>query len=95
MLLTMFACCLFDVSMLFYRQHLTPCEAELTLSGHEKIRITASNYWVGNIMIRTNHVFIGGLPQHLPNQVQFATIRLLTIYVNKKLLKTRISVEVT
>ncbi|XP_040033836.2 protein eyes shut homolog [Gasterosteus aculeatus] len=50
------------------RQHLTPCEAELTLSGHEKIRITASNYWVGNIMIRTNHVFIGGLPQHLPNQ---------------------------
>ncbi|XP_034008091.1 protein eyes shut homolog [Trematomus bernacchii] len=46
------------------RQHLTPCEAELTLSGHEKIRSTASNYWLGHIIQRTNHVFTGGLPQH-------------------------------
>uniref|UniRef100_A0A8C3G755 Protein eyes shut homolog n=1 Tax=Cyclopterus lumpus TaxID=8103 RepID=A0A8C3G755_CYCLU len=51
------------------RQHLTPCEAELTLSGHEKIKSTASNYWLGNIIIRTNHIFTGGLPQqYLPNQ---------------------------
>uniref|UniRef100_A0A8C9YVE4 Protein eyes shut homolog n=1 Tax=Sander lucioperca TaxID=283035 RepID=A0A8C9YVE4_SANLU len=42
------------------RQHLTPCEAELTLSGHEKIKSTASNYWLEHIQ-RTNHVFTGGL----------------------------------
>ncbi|KAM8858778.1 protein eyes shut homolog isoform 2-T3 [Spinachia spinachia] len=50
------------------RQHLSPCEAELTLSGHKKIRSTASTYWLGNV-IRTNHVFVGGLPQeYLPSQ---------------------------
>ncbi|XP_030603557.1 protein eyes shut homolog [Archocentrus centrarchus] len=46
------------------RQCLTPCEAELTLSGHEKIKSTASNYWLGHMIQRTNHVFTGGLPQH-------------------------------
>lgn len=52
------------------RQHLTPCEAELTLSGHEKIKSTASNYWLGHMIQRTNHVFTGGLPQKYPfNQV--------------------------
>ncbi|XP_042289870.1 protein eyes shut homolog isoform X1 [Thunnus maccoyii] len=51
------------------RQHLTPCEVEITLSGHEKIKSTASNYWLGHMIQRTNHIFIGGLPQHyLPNQ---------------------------
>ncbi|XP_034753236.1 protein eyes shut homolog isoform X1 [Etheostoma cragini] len=51
------------------RQHLTPCEAELTLSGHEPIKSTASNYWLGHIMQRTNHIFTGGLPQqYLSNQ---------------------------
>ncbi|KAF3708325.1 Protein eyes shut -like protein Epidermal growth factor-like protein 10 [Channa argus] len=45
-------------------QHLTPCEAELTLSGHEKIiQSTASNYWLGHMIQRTNSVFTGGLPQ--------------------------------
>uniref|UniRef100_A0AAQ4PNF4 Uncharacterized protein n=1 Tax=Gasterosteus aculeatus aculeatus TaxID=481459 RepID=A0AAQ4PNF4_GASAC len=57
------------------RQHLTPCEAELTLSGHEKIRITASNYWVGNIMIRTNHVFIGGLTKEGRNYLIVQNMR--------------------
>uniref|UniRef100_A0A8P4KTZ8 Protein eyes shut homolog n=1 Tax=Dicentrarchus labrax TaxID=13489 RepID=A0A8P4KTZ8_DICLA len=51
-------------------QHLTPCEAELTLSGHKKIKSTASNYWLGHMMQRLNHVFTGGLPQqYIPNQV--------------------------
>ncbi|KAM6923263.1 protein eyes shut homolog [Lycodopsis pacificus] len=57
------------VHLVNIRQHLTPCEAEITLSGHEKIKSAASNYWLGNIVIRTNHVFTGGLPQrYLPNQ---------------------------
>uniref|UniRef100_A0A3Q3FA92 Protein eyes shut homolog n=1 Tax=Labrus bergylta TaxID=56723 RepID=A0A3Q3FA92_9LABR len=51
------------------RQHLTPCEAQLTLSGHEKIKSTISNYWLGDMIKRTNHIFTGGLPQrYRPNQ---------------------------
>ncbi|XP_024860976.1 protein eyes shut homolog isoform X2 [Kryptolebias marmoratus] len=51
------------------RQHLTPCEAELMLSGYEKIKRAPSNYWLKHMIQRTNHVFIGGLPQqYLPNQ---------------------------
>ncbi|KAM4590762.1 protein eyes shut homolog [Odontesthes bonariensis] len=51
------------------RQHLTPCEAELMLSGQKKIKSTASNYWLGHMIQRTNHVFTGGLPQrYLSNQ---------------------------
>ncbi|XP_047458100.1 protein eyes shut homolog [Mugil cephalus] len=51
------------------RQRMTPCEAELTLSGHEKIKSTASNYWLGHMIQRTNHIFTGGLPQqYLLNQ---------------------------
>ncbi|KAM6916581.1 protein eyes shut homolog [Xenentodon cancila] len=51
------------------RQRLTPCEAELTLSGYEKIKSTASNYWLGHMIQRTNNVFAGGLPKgYLPNQ---------------------------
>ncbi|KAG7230166.1 hypothetical protein INR49_009886 [Caranx melampygus] len=46
------------------RQHLTPCEAELTLSGHQKIKSSASNYWLGHMIQSTNHIFTGGLPQH-------------------------------
>lgn len=59
----------------FIRQHLTPCEAELTLSGHRRIQSTASNYWLGHIIQRTNHVFVGGLRhQYIPNQVNFVII---------------------
>lgn len=55
----------------FCRQHLTPCEAELTLSGHDGIKSNTSNYWVSHVTEGTNHVFTGGLPQHhLPNQVR-------------------------
>ncbi|KAM9847514.1 protein eyes shut homolog [Aulostomus maculatus] len=51
------------------RQHLTPCEAEVTLSGHKTIKSAASNYWLGHMIQRTNHVFAGGLPhRYLPNQ---------------------------
>uniref|UniRef100_A0A665X8D2 Protein eyes shut homolog n=1 Tax=Echeneis naucrates TaxID=173247 RepID=A0A665X8D2_ECHNA len=51
------------------RQHLTPCEAELSLSGHEKVKSSVSNYWLGRTIQRTNHVFTGGLPrQYLPSQ---------------------------
>ncbi|XP_054606105.2 protein eyes shut homolog [Nothobranchius furzeri] len=51
------------VHIVTIRQHLTPCEAELMLSGYEKIKSTASNYWLGHTIQRTNHVFTGGLPQ--------------------------------
>uniref|UniRef100_A0A8C4HYF8 Protein eyes shut homolog n=1 Tax=Dicentrarchus labrax TaxID=13489 RepID=A0A8C4HYF8_DICLA len=58
-----------NVHIVNIRQHLTPCEAELTLSGHKKIKSTASNYWLGHMMQRLNHVFTGGLPQqYIPNQ---------------------------
>ncbi|KAM3606576.1 uncharacterized protein V6R79_019083 [Siganus canaliculatus] len=51
------------------RQLLAPCEAELTLSGHEKIKSPASNYWLGHIIQRTNQIFTGGVPErYLPNQ---------------------------
>ncbi|XP_049592179.1 protein eyes shut homolog [Syngnathus scovelli] len=46
------------------RQHLAPCEAELTLSGHEKIKIATSNFRLEHKIPRTNHIFIGGLPHH-------------------------------
>ncbi|PWA25825.1 hypothetical protein CCH79_00001550, partial [Gambusia affinis] len=57
------------VHIVHIRQHLTPCEAELTLSGHRRIKSTASNYWLGHMIQRTNHVFVGGLrQQYIPNQ---------------------------
>lgn len=52
--------------MILRRQHLTPCEAELTLSGHVKIKSGTSNYWLGHMIQPTNHVFAGGLPQKYP-----------------------------
>ncbi|XP_054654555.1 protein eyes shut homolog isoform X4 [Dunckerocampus dactyliophorus] len=51
------------VHIIKIRQHLAPCEAEIILSGHERIKSAASNYWLGNIIQRTNHIFVGGLPQ--------------------------------
>ncbi|XP_068182860.1 protein eyes shut homolog [Antennarius striatus] len=58
-----------NIHIVHIRQQLTPCEAELTLSGYEKIRNTASNYWLGHMIQRTNYIFTGGLPQtHLPSQ---------------------------
>lgn len=62
--------CCFDagacVCVILCRQHLTPCEAELTLSGHVKIKSGTSNYWLGHMIQPTNHVFAGGLPQKYP-----------------------------
>ncbi|XP_068613126.1 protein eyes shut homolog [Brachionichthys hirsutus] len=58
-----------NVHIVHIRQQLTPCEAELTLSGYGKIRNTASNCWLGHTIQRTNHIFTGGLPQtYLPSQ---------------------------
>ncbi|XP_077351669.1 protein eyes shut homolog isoform X2 [Festucalex cinctus] len=45
------------------RQHLAPCEAEITLSGHEKIKSAASNFRLRHVIPRTNRIFTGGLPQ--------------------------------
>ncbi|XP_014833710.1 PREDICTED: protein eyes shut homolog [Poecilia mexicana] len=57
------------VHIVHIRQHLTPCEAELTLSGRTRIKSIASNYWLGHMIQRTNHVFVGGLrQQYIPNQ---------------------------
>ncbi|XP_017164565.1 protein eyes shut homolog isoform X2 [Poecilia reticulata] len=57
------------VHIVHIRQNLTPCEAELTLSGNTRIKSTASNYWLGHMIQRTNHVFVGGLrQQYIPNQ---------------------------
>uniref|UniRef100_A0A8C7WP38 Protein eyes shut homolog n=1 Tax=Oryzias sinensis TaxID=183150 RepID=A0A8C7WP38_9TELE len=58
-----------EVHVVHIRQHLTPCEAELILSGYEKIKSTASNYWLGHMIQKTNNVFTGGLPQnYIPSQ---------------------------
>ncbi|MEQ2296153.1 hypothetical protein AMECASPLE_022099, partial [Ameca splendens] len=57
------------VHIVHIRQHLIPCEAELMLSGYKRIKSTASNYWLGHMIQRTNNVFVGGLPQqYLLNQ---------------------------
>uniref|UniRef100_A0A8D3A0F8 Uncharacterized protein n=1 Tax=Scophthalmus maximus TaxID=52904 RepID=A0A8D3A0F8_SCOMX len=50
------------VHIVHIRQHLSPCEAELTLWGHEKIKSSASNYWLGHTIQNTTHIFTGGLP---------------------------------
>ncbi|KAG9344226.1 hypothetical protein JZ751_010895, partial [Albula glossodonta] len=51
------------------RQHLTPCEAEVTVSGYEGVLSTFSNYWSGLTIQKTGHLFIGGLPHsYLPHQ---------------------------
>lgn len=47
---------------LSHRQYLAPCEAEVIVSGYDRVRSTASNNWSGLTIQRTNHVFIGGLP---------------------------------
>lgn len=78
----------FFFNMLSHRQHLSPCEAELTLWGHEKIKSSASNYWLGHTIQNTTHIFTGGLPQHYrPNQVRLtSTVWLLyyqLIYIEK------------
>lgn len=55
-----------------HRQQLTPCEAELTLSGYRTIRRPGSKYWLGYMLQKTNHIFVGGLPQIYPfSQVRF------------------------
>uniref|UniRef100_A0AAV2JPI9 Protein eyes shut homolog n=1 Tax=Knipowitschia caucasica TaxID=637954 RepID=A0AAV2JPI9_KNICA len=52
--------------MVNIRQHLNPCEAELTLSGHSTIKSAVSNYWPGSMLQRTYHIFVGGLPLRYP-----------------------------
>lgn len=67
-------CCVFYQECLSSsrRQQMTPCEAELMLSGYEKIKSAPSNYWLGHTIKRTNHIFTGGLPQqYFPSQVNF------------------------
>ncbi|CAL8299917.1 unnamed protein product [Merluccius merluccius] len=55
---------------LYFRQHLAPCEAEVTVLGYDGIKKNStSNYWSGLVIQRTSSFFIGGLPQRqLPNQ---------------------------
>uniref|UniRef100_A0AAR2KS92 Protein eyes shut homolog n=1 Tax=Pygocentrus nattereri TaxID=42514 RepID=A0AAR2KS92_PYGNA len=48
------------------RQHLAPCEAEVTVSGFQRVRSVPSNYWSGLTVQMTGHVFIGGLPLSHP-----------------------------
>ncbi|CAL8257467.1 unnamed protein product [Lota lota] len=52
------------------RQHLAPCEAEVTVLGYDGIKQNStSNYWSGLVKQRTSSVYIGGLPErHLPNK---------------------------
>ncbi|XP_053732042.1 protein eyes shut homolog [Synchiropus splendidus] len=57
------------VHTVFIRQHLVPCEAEMTLSNYGKIKSASGNYWLEHTLHRTNHIFVGGLPrQYLPHQ---------------------------
>ncbi|XP_049328582.1 protein eyes shut homolog isoform X2 [Astyanax mexicanus] len=48
------------------RQYLAPCEAEILVSGFQRIRSVPSNYWSGLSVQRTGHVFVGGLPLSRP-----------------------------
>ncbi|KAL2083223.1 hypothetical protein ACEWY4_020996 [Coilia grayii] len=51
----------------FHRQYLAPCEAEVAVSGHERVRSIPSNYWSGLTVQRTRRLFLGGLPlSYLP-----------------------------
>ncbi|XP_028845065.1 protein eyes shut homolog isoform X2 [Denticeps clupeoides] len=52
--------------MVFVRQRLAPCEAEVAVSGYNKVRSIPSNYWSGLTLQRTSHLFIGGLPLRYP-----------------------------
>nr|XP_061794505.1 protein eyes shut homolog [Nerophis lumbriciformis] len=45
------------------RQNLAPCEAEITLSRHGRIKSAASNYGLRPIIHGINHIFTGGVPQ--------------------------------
>nr|XP_055025772.1 protein eyes shut homolog [Misgurnus anguillicaudatus] len=47
----------------FFRQHLAPCEAEVTLIGFGTVRSNRNNYTSSLVLpMRTNNIFIGGLP---------------------------------
>ncbi|XP_067092648.1 protein eyes shut homolog [Osmerus mordax] len=48
--------------VVYVRQGLAPCEAEVTVSGYQGVRSRQSNYWSGLALQRTSHLFIGGLP---------------------------------
>ncbi|XP_036403134.1 protein eyes shut homolog [Megalops cyprinoides] len=53
--------------MVYIRQHLDPCEAEVTVSGYKRVRSMLSNYWSGLTFQKTGHLFIGGLPLGYPS----------------------------
>ncbi|KAJ8359975.1 hypothetical protein SKAU_G00165000 [Synaphobranchus kaupii] len=55
-----------DEYMVHIRHFLSPCEAEVTVSGYERVRSTFRNYWSGLTIQRTGHLFIGGLPLSYP-----------------------------
>ncbi|KAM6956330.1 protein eyes shut homolog [Aplochiton taeniatus] len=48
--------------IVFVRQNLAPCEAEVTVSGHAGVRSKPSNYWSGLTIQRMSHLLIGGVP---------------------------------
>ncbi|KAK6489872.1 protein eyes shut-like protein [Huso huso] len=53
----------------YIRQYLTPCEAEVTVSGSPTVRSMPSNNWSGLTNQKTGPLFIGGLPlSYWPNQ---------------------------
>ena len=55
----------------FHRQYLAPCEAEVAVSGYERVRSIPSNYWSGLTIQRTSRLFLGGLPlSYLPYKVR-------------------------
>ncbi|XP_061766366.1 protein eyes shut homolog isoform X2 [Nerophis ophidion] len=45
------------------RLRMAPCGAEITLSGHDRIKSAVRNNWQGHKIRRTNHIFVGGRPQ--------------------------------
>ncbi|XP_062376385.1 protein eyes shut homolog [Sardina pilchardus] len=44
------------------RQYLAPCEAEVAVSGYDRVRSIPSNYWSGLTIQRTSRLLLGGLP---------------------------------
>lgn len=50
----------------FHRQYLSPCAAEVTITGFGTVRSIPSNYTPAVSLQRTGRLFIGGLPLRFP-----------------------------
>lgn len=52
----------FNKTLFLHRQYLSPCEAEVAVSGFHRTQSNPNNYRLGVTFRTTGHVFAGGLP---------------------------------